>query len=484
MHHARQPRFLALGGLLLGAAAAVSVGREGPASPAGAPPPPPLYHPDPQHLWNRLHAALFDRTGPDGRVYGHDRIEPLLWVETMHLLEPQSCDRAVRLLDEFVERHAERLIEDPVKRAVLQRDLWLVFNWVEGPHDKFEDTHLGDSQVWRTSRARLRRRLAAVIGRVALAPNQVRRLPDNYAAAAASGRFAPRYDPAQPDRPYLPPDLFAADGPWVCVGRPDGPVAREHLRDDGGNLFTNSVFLVFVRLPAGRAATVAYLKKLRSFDRPLLVRAQDAGKRLQKFLPNPELPQFPVGTQVALVRRALLIASDHTPVASPLTESVQLRVYREIPAMTAETLDAALGGGTAANRQAHAWQSFQEFRLSRADLFAGRAGGLRPVAAGERDFDTGFGGVYAYDALEVGSSGQPFTGPRSLIMEGCFACHSFPGAYSFNCFFNFRISDLQDGNAGRPAALAEMSPSEALGTAARWKQGRPGWAALRGLLPE
>ena len=27
----------------------------------------PLYHADPEHLWNRLHEALYVRTGPDGR---------------------------------------------------------------------------------------------------------------------------------------------------------------------------------------------------------------------------------------------------------------------------------------------------------------------------------------------------------------------------------------------------------------------------------
>jgi hypothetical protein len=49
------------------------------------------------------------------------------------------------------------------------------------------------------------------------------------------------------DKSYLPPDLFAADGPCVCVGRSDGPVAPEQ-----------------------------YLKKLRSFDQPLLVKGEDA----------------------------------------------------------------------------------------------------------------------------------------------------------------------------------------------------------------
>lgn len=37
-----------------------------------------VYHKNSSHLWNRLHAALFVRIGPDQQVYGQDRFEPLL----------------------------------------------------------------------------------------------------------------------------------------------------------------------------------------------------------------------------------------------------------------------------------------------------------------------------------------------------------------------------------------------------------------------
>ena len=52
-----------------------------------------LYHTDAKHLWNRLHEALLVRTGPDGREYGRDRLEPLLWSETAHF--PEDRLRAV-----------------------------------------------------------------------------------------------------------------------------------------------------------------------------------------------------------------------------------------------------------------------------------------------------------------------------------------------------------------------------------------------------
>ena len=440
-----------------------------------------VYHADPQHLWNRLHQALFVRVGPDGRLYGQDRLEPLLWPQSKHLLEERSHKRAVALLEEFLKDKGENLIEDPLKRAVFQRDLWLVFNWLEGDHASFAAPPLKTEEV-SAAQERLRRPLAAVIGRLALTPEQIKKLPDNYAAAVASGEFAKQFEPERPDRPFLP-DLFAVDGPWVCVGRPDGPVAPEHLEERGNNVFTNSAFLVFLRLPAGRATTLDYLKRLRSFDQPLLVKTDDG---YRKYLPNPKLPQPPVGTEVALVRRALLIDSSHKILPTALTESVQLRVYREVPDMTVQTLNAALVGGTAAYRRAHSWQSFQEFRLNRSLLFADRAGGLRPVGVEERDFETGFGS-HTWDEFEFRGyrpADRSFAeASQGLIREKCFACHSLPGVSSFNSFFHYR-AHLLDSDGQRPFSLSVAPVSEVAGAAVKWKERRPNWTALRKLLAE
>jgi hypothetical protein len=266
------------------------------------------------------------------------------------------------------------------------------------------------------------------------------------------------------------------------VGRSDGPTAPQHLRDDGGNRFTNSAFFVFLRLPAGRAATVKYLKELRSFE-PLLVRNDDgATRRLFAFVPNPKLPQFPKGTEVALVRRALLIDSSHRVVVSPLTESVQLRAYRAIPDFSTRTLEAALGGG-AESRNARSWQAVQEFRLMRALLFSGRAGGLRPVGTDERDFKTGFN-AHPWDELEVRFTGQTFTGPRLGVKENCFACHGLPGVTSFNSLQDFHSGIATDGDKRRLYPIQEMKLAEVAGAAVKWKEGRADWTALRKLLAD
>ena len=426
-----------------------------------------LYHSDPQQLVNRLHDAIFVRVGPDGREYGRDRLDPLLWAETVQLLKNPSRDRALALLQEFLCDNGETLVADPLKRAVLQRDLWLVFNWLEGV--------LGDDD-------QLADRLASVIGRLALSSEQIQGLPDNYAAAVAASEFATHYDPDRPDRSYLPPDLFAPGGAWVCVGRPDGPVAPQHLREDGrNNPSTNSVFLVFIRLPGGRGATLDFLKQLRSFDQPFLVMS-DAAYRPRNFLPSQNLPALPVGTEMALVRRAMLIDSSHLPVPSAITESIQLRMYREVPEITPQTIEASLGGGTAANQRARLWQTFYEFRLSRPLLFAGRAGGLRAIGVDERDFKTGFR-AHGYDPFDRHQPDRSFPGAsRQVIRQNCFGCHSLPGTTSFNTFSDDWRHGFGSGDMSRPAVLSEVSAADALATGIEWKKSRPNWIALRKLL--
>ena len=89
-----------------------------------------IYHPDHDHLWNRVHEALFVRVDEDGREHGRDSVDPLLWPETSEfLLQGKSHEKIITLLDEFIAKDGEKSIKDPLKRAVLQHDLWAVFDW-------------------------------------------------------------------------------------------------------------------------------------------------------------------------------------------------------------------------------------------------------------------------------------------------------------------------------------------------------------------
>ena len=85
---------------------------------------------------------------------------------------------------------------------------------------------------------------------------------------------------------------------------------------------------------------------------------------------DPELPQFPVGTQTALVRQMLLVNKEGSIASTRVTESVQIRVFRAIPKRIIER---------DRRRDTPSEQDFYEFTRNRALLFADKTGSLRPL---------------------------------------------------------------------------------------------------------
>lgn len=396
-----------------------------------------IYDPDPEHLWNRLHRALWVRTGPDGKAYGHDRLDPYLWRDTKHLLEGESHKQAVAVLDEFLSAHGENLVKEPVTRAFLQRDLWAVFDWTTESHQK---KHQAAGRALQT-------RLGRVIQRVALTPQQIKELPDNYSAAVASKAFGEKHDPDHPERPFLPSDLLQKDGPWVEVVIDNGSAvtASRHVLD----FAARSAFRVFLRLPEGRQATLGFMAMLNDFPRPWLPGENpDRSRELLRL--NPELPQFPAGTQVALVRQMLLIAKDGELTTAPLTESVQIRVFRKIDA-----------------------QDFYEFTLGRAELFAGESGGLRPVGRDEKDFRTQLL-VHNFDLFELPDDLEKKMGQT---MQSCRGCHDRPGIFSVQSYTGgsyprprYHLPHLSGGDGDEQGRLSAQKKRELFS-----------WGLLRGL---
>jgi hypothetical protein len=158
-----------------------------------------IYDENPSHIWNRLYAALRVREDSQGDRYGEDSLDPMLWQQSTHLLTQPSNGLALRVLDEFLQTHAETLLQDPLKRAMLQSDLWAVFDW--SVEEYSEAT--GQSAGYSNEKRELQIRLADVLKRLALTPEQIKSLPNNYAQAVASGAFAAKYDPIQPQQPFL-----------------------------------------------------------------------------------------------------------------------------------------------------------------------------------------------------------------------------------------------------------------------------------------
>ncbi len=348
-------------------------------------------------------SRLYVRTAADGQEVGADRLDPLLWANTRHLLSGESHKRAVAVLDEFLNHHGEQLIPDPLRRAILQRDLWAVFDWAAYGVDTAEQ---------KEERNKLLVRLAAAIGRVALTNAQIQNLPDNLAAAVASKSFATRYDSMHPQVEFLPRDLLDTDGPWICLKANDGrTITPMHDHGFGGR----SVFLVLLRFPGGRQATLDYLAKLRNFENPWM------GVNDRQPTLNPELPQFPTGTEVALVRRAILIDYQGKLVATRLVESIQLRHFRKFPGPHDDPAER--------DKQD---QDVYEFQLSRKKLFAGEAGGL---FSPELDFlfvQFQSMGIDALERADLESGGASKL--QGLVRNSCSKCHVAPGIFSLRSF--------------------------------------------------
>ncbi len=400
---------------------------------------------DPQHPWNRLHRLLYSRTTQDGKVYDQESLEPLLVPGSKFLTEGPSYRQAVTLLDEFLKERADVRIKDPLKCAILQRDLWAIFSTTVADAqyvfrvdqqrgrisitDRLEDPGDGaQPEEQRARRRELQERLARVMRRIALKPGEVDALPDNLAQAGKAGAFPKTFDPKSPARAFLPTDLLAKDGSWVAVSNltranEEFLAAPEHVRFTKGR----SVFVVFLRLPEGRQATEAFLKKTQEGD----------------------LPQFPEGTQTALLRRMLLIDSSGTLRESPLTESLQIRVYRK--------LDLGIP---------------YEYILRRRDLFAGRRGGLRAVGADEAsyfDFPTRGGDVFEMSKLP----------PAEAIMQTCNRCHSRldgrGGIHTVNTIY-------ARGDTGqKPTGLGLTTSSWEARTTIDWARKSYTWGLLQGL---
>jgi hypothetical protein len=410
-----------------------------------------IYDPDAAHPWNRLHSTFFVRDDlPDTRLVP-DALDPPLWYDTQYLLANPSCQRALRELDDFLRTHAENLIHDPLKRAMLQRDLWAVFDWsVERPSRQGSNEHAYDDE-----KRELQERLAKVMHQVALTPEEIRSLPNNYDQAVASGEFAAKYDPAQPDRPFLPPDLFDPHGPWVELEGPGDPepVARSHF----SQFSARSSFLIFVRLPEGRKAAFDYLRTLWSFPDPTIPSPRFAPD--EDVAPNPNLPQFPSGTQFALVRQMTLFDSEGKLVNTPITESVQFRVYsavvgRDGPLVPPFSYD---------DLAARSGQRFFEIVLSRPQFFSGKAGGLRATERDEKQFFI-FGFPGPAQSLEKSPP----------VLKECVVCHSKPGIGSVNS--RNRLLPPHQLQIDRPDADGNMRWQDT--RTVLWKQRRNDWALL------
>jgi hypothetical protein len=398
-----------------------------------------------------LYRQLHVRTDPKGKEYGFDALDPLLWSETAYLLSGKSHAQAIALSDEFLRSHAERQISDPVKRAILQRDLWAVFDWANQPDQP--------DLPYQAQRRELDSALAHIVRRLALSPGELAMLPDTYARALQNHEFPAAYDPARPNQAFLPPELFDPNGPWVCLGAPDHNLSAP-LHDS--SFTARSVFLVFARLPGGRDATLEYFKQLAEMKMPLFVRMQDPDWPQPTDVWNPQIPQFPAATEFALVRKMILPDRDGHLHVTSLTESIQIRHYTDIPHVS-----------PMASRDVDLAQRFQapsEIELSRVLLFSERHSGLRGVATTDEAF-------LIFPAMVEDEQIQDtrFRAHALSPFVACTNCHLGPGIQSMMSF-SFR-GNPNEGPVLSPH-LAETTPRQESEKLIEWAQTQQTWKDL------
>ena len=272
-----------------------------------------LFDVDPNHSWNALYRILYIRTDKQKCMKGWDVVDPYLYPRTVEYLKSENIDGILASLDRFLKDDAALAAMDTLQKAMMQRDLLQVFHW----------------SVIASSRAtpenaqakRLARALKPAILAVALPEAEIRMLPDTLSKSILSDKYeANNIDLSSFERPYLPSKLTDPDRSFLVYSVQDGPAAPVHLRDFN----YGSAFYVHILLPGVAANTRSYLDRLATFPNREL---KDSRGQLYR---NPQTPQFNAGTQVALVRRAVLWSNEGKPVISPIVESVQGRFYKSV----------------------------------------------------------------------------------------------------------------------------------------------------------
>jgi hypothetical protein len=400
-----------------------------------------IYDPNPNHLWNRLNKTLFERTTPDGQQFGLGELDILYWYRTTNLLTAASHQRALAILDDFAKLHGERLIQDPLKKALLQRDLWALFDWVADPAPFYQ-------AKYPTGRRELASRLDVVIRRLALTTNEIASLPDNYALAEKN------------NLPELPHGLFDKKSDWIEVGINGGePAAAAHVRGFGGR----SVFIVMFHDAAGRQAGLDYLDQLRAF-KPIFIYPTNSDFPNQPDL-NPVLPQFPTNSRWALVRRMCVIDTEGQIQATHVVESIQMRTYLNF--------DRFFGGTATATNPP---QYVNEFRISRNTQ-------ARLISIGQND--RGFVrnnnffsmGIDPFEFHSESETNQGSTQYQVIVLKDCASCHSGPGISSVNTF----TRALSDPTPPSMTQIANSSADREAQMTEDWKERQFEWGLLQGL---
>jgi hypothetical protein len=387
---------------------------------------------EPADPYDALYDVIMTRKSKDGKTFGREHAAPLIWNSSGYLLDGKTHRRFIAALDTFGAL-SQKEIEaySDLKRALLQRHLWAVFDWstVRRPPTWDEPPEL------KAARFNIQRKVTGLMKRLALSEDQIRALPNPLKPVVEAGTYRESFNPDDAFDPFLPTDLFDESGPWVCLRQTrDGLPGKNHSESEEWR----SAFLVFVRVPGDRKQTLAYLDKLNKFTEAEVNRERRS--RLNSKTPHP-----PIGTQFAIVEQAMLISDRGEPTLSPLIQNIQVRAYLSYDFKDLEAL---------MNRT----QAFAEFVMEPRKLMQGKPA-LRAVGRDERHFTT----FFTNEPFET--RGRQIT-DLHLRLKSCMSCHMAKGIWSVNS----QTRTFHHGSP-RPVKLREGKVSSiAESTAARKKR--------------
>ena len=402
-----------------------------------------------------MFAAFYTRTSnfasTDGgqavqRVEGGDYIDFLAWGGSKYWSHVKTTNRLNALLDEFLEEGGAELVEAPLKRALLLRDLWAAFDFFVGQNIR----RVGTLEV-RKRRDVICEKLARVMQSLALTKSSIEKLPDNYQAAIRSGAFPAEQD-FETSNDYLPPGLFTKPDRWVEVDFHQ-PNIHEDLYDRFITLHARayrgrSYFRIFYRLPAGRGSLTKYLQRLDNVGVDWRQAAQDGFILLKK-----DAPQIPVGTEVALVQFMMTLDESLRPTPTRIVESIRHRTFRNVD------------GGSTPPTNTGVGMHVREYTLKRRLLFDNlRRGGL----VREPDEQPLYRVIFQPDdAPDWG------TAKRAVLFQQCADCHMTPNAARTGVHSIPSIVHMGGFDAGAQLGIAHpLDPSQATvrgQRVARWK---------------
>jgi hypothetical protein len=339
------------------------------------------------------------RYGPDGKSYAENETVPAIFPNSDFPFGGKTYKKFNAALDAFGALPRKKIeAYSDVKRALLQRHLWAVFD-ATTPHRNPQFRNVVRSHS--ANRAEAQKKLATLIRRLALTKAQILALPDTRAATVKSAGFPQRHDPKDPFKPFLPADLYAKESSWVCLGKVSRPVPAVH--HSGTNQW-RSAFLPFMRAPGGRKETLKCIERHNN-------------KKV-----------FPVGTQFALITQTFLISDEGEMILSPLISEIQLRAY-------------VIVNLSAREARPKATQCMAEFVMQPRQLMQGKAV-MKAVKPKERRFEPPTGNPKA-DPFETGYIAKT---PR---LTTCIGCHNAAGRSGLGLIGRHSLKEANPVEIGR-----------------------------------